>query len=94
MAAAAADWIAWTLPTQILFAILAVGFVILAILDMKHKSIPRKGFLPIPTTRGDRVFIGLMALIIISFIWLALDLPLYYVLIPGLLVYAIILIWG
>ncbi len=50
----------------LLFAVLTS----LAILDKYHPSYPRKGFLPMETTRGDRFFISVMCLLFISFTWL------------------------
>jgi len=35
-------------------------------------GVRKKGFLPIPTTRGDRLFIGIMSSIGLILIWLAL----------------------
>ena len=39
----------------------------------------RRGFLPMATTRGDRLFIGLLGAAYIHLAWLGLtDLPLWY----------------
>lgn len=55
------EWMAWTLPTALFF--IAVGLMLLGmtVLELRRPCIERRGFLPIVTTRGDRLFIGLLA---------------------------------
>jgi predicted small integral membrane protein len=64
------EFMYFTFQTLILFSLVLCLFVTLAILDKYRRSYPRKGFLPISTTRGDRVFLGIMSIIIIGIIWL------------------------
>lgn len=75
------NWMAWTLPTAVFFATIGSILVVMTIFEIKHPCTERKGFLPIATTRGDRLFIGLLSsafihLIVIGFtplsIWIAL----------------------
>jgi predicted small integral membrane protein len=75
------NWMAWTLPTAIFFSTIGSILVVMTIWEIKSPCIDRKGFLPISTTRGDRLFIGLLSaafihLFIIGFtilsLWLAL----------------------
>ncbi len=75
------NWMAWTLPTAVFFSTIGSILVIMTIFEIKRPCTERKGFLPIPTTRGDRLFIGLLSsafihLIVIGFtplsIWIAL----------------------
>ena len=54
-------WMAWTQPTAIFFMSIAMGLCLFTILEIIRPTVKRKGFLPISTTRGDRVFIGLLA---------------------------------
>jgi len=54
------DWMAWTLPVAIFFVGIALMLVGLTVWEVKSPSVTRKGFLPIATSRGDRVFIGLL----------------------------------
>ncbi|MGI4839036.1 MAG: DUF2160 domain-containing protein [Janthinobacterium lividum] len=54
------DWMAWTLPTAIFFAGIALLLTAMTAWELRSASVPRRGFLPISTTRGDRLFIGLL----------------------------------
>ena len=51
---------AGTLPTAVFFACIGLMLVGLSVLQVVWPTYERKGFLPIPTTRGDRVFISLL----------------------------------
>ena len=64
-------WMAWTVPTAIFFA--AIGLCVLGLTawEVIRPSMPRRGFLPIATTRGDRFFIGLLVLAFVNLAWLA-----------------------
>ncbi len=65
------DWMAWTLPTAI-FCISIFGMLaVMGTLEKLYPTVLRKGFLPIETTRGDRLFIGLLTSGFIHLIWLA-----------------------
>lgn len=54
-------WMSWTLPTALFF--LAIFFILVGMTTWQivSPSIERKGFLPLVTTRGDRLFIGLLS---------------------------------
>ncbi|WP_167144523.1 MULTISPECIES: DUF2160 domain-containing protein [unclassified Pseudomonas] len=54
------DWMAWTLPTALFFGFIGMLLVGMTIWELRSPCIERKGFLPIATTRGDRLFIGLL----------------------------------
>jgi predicted small integral membrane protein len=54
------EWMSWTLPTAIFFASIAAILVAMTAWELRSASIERRGFLPIATTRGDRLFIGLL----------------------------------
>ena len=54
------DWMAWTLPTALFFAVIGSLLVGMTVWELRSPCIERKGFLPIATTRGDRLFIGLL----------------------------------
>ncbi|MGH8418830.1 MAG: DUF2160 domain-containing protein [Pseudomonas sp.] len=54
------EWMSWTLPTAIFFASIATILVAMTVWELRSASIERRGFLPIATTRGDRLFIGLL----------------------------------
>ena len=67
------DWMAWTTPVAVFFGCIAVMLAGMTAWEIKHPSVLRKGFLPIATTRGDRLFIGLLtaAYINLAFVGLA-----------------------
>lgn len=54
------EWMSWTLPTAVFFASIAAILVAMTVWELRSASIERRGFLPISTTRGDRLFIGLL----------------------------------
>jgi predicted small integral membrane protein len=54
-------WMAWTLPVAVFFACIVLMLVGMTVWEIKSPTVMRKGYLPIPTTRGDRLFIGLLA---------------------------------
>lgn len=64
------DWMAWTWPTAIFFAIIAALLIIFSVLAIKFPETPRTGILRIETTRGDRLFITLLGSAFINLVWL------------------------
>ncbi|MEX6504363.1 DUF2160 domain-containing protein [Pseudomonas zhanjiangensis] len=54
------DWMAWTLPTALFFGAIATLLAGMALWELRSPCLERSGFLPIATTRGDRLFIGLL----------------------------------
>ena len=77
------EWMAWTLPVAVFFSCIALMLVGMTVWEIKSPTVLRKGFLPIATTRGDRLFIGLLsaAYVNLAFVgisgelvgWLALE---------------------
>jgi len=65
-------WMAWTRPTAIFFGCIFAALLVMGIWEARSPSVPRRGLLPLVTTRGDRLFIGLMATAFINLAWLAL----------------------
>jgi predicted small integral membrane protein len=67
------DWMVWTLPIAVFFTSILLMLIGMTIWETKSPTVIRKGFLPIATTRGDRLFIGLLtaAYINLAFIGLA-----------------------
>ncbi|MDR5865621.1 DUF2160 domain-containing protein [Halomonas koreensis] len=55
------EWMVWTTPTAIFFSVIAAMLAGMTAWEFASPSIERKGFLPIATTRGDRLFIGLLS---------------------------------
>ncbi len=54
-------WMAWTTPVAVFFISIALMLVGMTVWELKSPTVMRKGWLPIATTRGDRLFIGLVA---------------------------------
>ena len=54
-------WMAWTLPVAIFFACIVLMLIGMTLWEIKSPTLLRKGWLPIATTRGDRLFIGLLS---------------------------------
>ena len=54
------DWMAWTLPTAVFFTAIGLLLVSMTQFELRRPCVERRGFLPIATTRGDRLFIGLL----------------------------------
>jgi predicted small integral membrane protein len=63
-------WMAWTLPTAIFFAALAATLAVMTWLGIAYPEAERVGVLRIPTTRGDRLFVSLIAAAIIHLLWI------------------------
>ena len=55
------EWMAWTLPVAVFFSCIALMLFGMTVWEIKSPTVMRKGFLPIETTRGDRLFIGLLS---------------------------------
>jgi len=66
------EWMAWTLPTAIFFIAIFLLLVGMGIWQVLQPSIDRRGLLPISTTRGDRLFIGLLGSAYIHLAWIGL----------------------
>jgi predicted small integral membrane protein len=53
-------WMVWTSPVAFFFTCIVLMLVVMSIWEIKRPTVPRRGFLPLATTRGDRLFIGLL----------------------------------
>ncbi len=67
------EWMAWTLPTAAFFSSIAVLLVVMTVWEIRSPGFERKGFLPIATTRGDRLFIGLLSAAYVNLIFVGLS---------------------
>ena len=66
-------WMAWTLPVAIFFICIALMLVGMTAWEMKSPTMLRKGFLPLETTRGDRLFIGLLSAAYVNLAFIGLS---------------------
>jgi predicted small integral membrane protein len=55
------DWMAWTLPVAVFFSAIVLMLAGMTVWELRSPTVLRKGWLPMATTRGDRLFIGLLA---------------------------------
>ncbi|MFT7288339.1 MAG: putative small integral membrane protein [Halieaceae bacterium] len=65
------SWMAWTAPTALFFAAIALSLIVLTTLEILRPTVRARGFLPMATTRGDRFFISLLSAAFIHLLWLA-----------------------
>ena len=76
-------WMVWTTPVAVFFTCIAIMLVGMTLWEIKSPTTMRRGWLPLETTRGDRLFIGLLsaAYVNLAFVglagkfkdWLSLD---------------------
>ncbi|NCO51738.1 MAG: DUF2160 domain-containing protein [Deltaproteobacteria bacterium] len=89
------NWMAWTLPTAIFFITILCLLIAMTIWQSKWPSIERKGFMPIKTTPGDRLFVGLLGSAFIHLLWIGLtSLSLWFAFILALIWIIVVMIWG
>ena len=55
------EWMAWTLPVAVFFCCIVLMLAGMTVWELRSPTVLRKGWLPIATTRGDRLFIGLLS---------------------------------
>ena len=90
------EWMAWTLPTALFFIAVVLMLIAMTVWQLKSPTIERRGLLPIVTTRGDRLFIGLLSAAYIHLAWLGFgaDGPLWWASLISLAWLAFLLRWG
>jgi predicted small integral membrane protein len=66
-------WMYWTPEVAIFFACIVVMLAGMTVWELRSPTHERKGFLPIATTRGDRLFIGLLTAAYVNLAWLAIS---------------------
>jgi predicted small integral membrane protein len=70
--ASAFAWMSWTTPIAIFFACIGLMLVGMTIWELRSPTVERKGWLPLRTTRGDRLFIGLLLSAYVNLAWVGL----------------------
>ena len=65
------NWMAWTLPVAVFFTCIVLMLIGMTVWEIKSPTVMRKGFLPLATTRGDRLFIGLLSAAYVNLLFLA-----------------------
>ncbi|HEX8537103.1 MAG TPA: DUF2160 domain-containing protein [Cystobacter sp.] len=66
------EWMAWTPPTAGFFGFIALVLAAYTVWGIRSPSLPRKGLLPMSTTRGDRLFVGLLGSAFLHLAWVGL----------------------
>ena len=66
-------WMVWTTPVAVFFSCIALLLVGMTVWEIKSPTTLRKGFLPLATTRGDRLFIGLLTAAYINLAFVGLS---------------------
>jgi predicted small integral membrane protein len=89
------EWMAWTTPTAIFFSLIVAMLTFMIVWDVRSHPVMQKGFLPISTDRGDRLYIGLIGMAFINLAWLGFtDFSQWFALIICFVWLVIILKWG
>lgn len=65
------SWMAWTPVTAVFFTCIVLMLIGMGVWQAVSPTIPRRGFFPLVTTRGDRLFISLLGAAYIHLAWLA-----------------------
>jgi len=66
------SWMVWTMPTMFFFVGIGLMLTAMTVWEIVDPNVPRRGWLPITTTRGDRLFIGLLAAAYVNLAWAGL----------------------
>jgi len=66
------EWMAWTTPVAVFFICIVLMLVGMTVWEIKSPTTMRKGLLPIETTRGDRLFIGLLSAAYVNLIFIGM----------------------
>jgi len=66
-------WMVWTTPVAVFFSCIVLMLIGMTLWEIKQPATLRKGFLPMATTRGDRLFIGLLSAAYINLAFVGLS---------------------
>jgi predicted small integral membrane protein len=89
------SWMAWTPPVAIFFTAVVLMLIGMTLWEMRSPTVERKGFLPIATTRGDRLFIGLLTAAYVNLAWAGFtELEQWIGAAVGFVVLLIVMRWG
>jgi predicted small integral membrane protein len=89
------EWMAWTAPTASFFVVIVLLLAAYTVWGMRSPSLPRRGLLPMATTRGDRLFVGLMGSAFIHLTWVGMtDASVWFAVGLSLLFMLVIARWG
>ncbi len=88
-------WMDWTVPTAIFFAVIATMLIAMTVWQVVAPSPERQGFLPIATTPGDRLFVGLLVSAYVHLAWIGLtSASLWFALAISVVWMIVVMRWG
>ena len=89
------SWMAWTWQTAAFFGIIAALLVLMTVLEIRRPGgNARDGILGLRTTRGDRLFISLLAAAYVQILWLVFfGMPLTWAIVISLVLVAAVWKW-
>jgi predicted small integral membrane protein len=67
------EWMAWTLPVAVFFTSIVLMLFGMTVWELKSPTTLRRGWLPMETTRGDRLFIGLLSAAYVNLAFVAVS---------------------
>jgi predicted small integral membrane protein len=67
------EWMAWTPPVAIFFTAIVLMLIGMTVWELKSPTTMRKGWLPMETTRGDRLFVGLLSAAYVNLAFVAVS---------------------
>ena len=67
------EWMAWTTPVAVFFTCIVLMLAGMTVWELKSPTTLRRGFLPLETTRGDRLFIGLLGAAYINLMFVGIS---------------------
>lgn len=89
------SWMLWVEPTVIFFSLIALMLVCMTVWELVQPTVERKGLLPMPTTRGDRLFVGLLASGYLNAAWLGwVSASQWWALVISIALIIVLLRWG
>ena len=89
------EWMAWTTPTAAFFIAIGIALIVMTVWELMAPTIPRRGFLPMSTTRGDRFFISLLTSAFIHLLWIGMVGAHVYIASAIAVVWAVVVLrWG
>ena len=89
------EWMAWTPVTAGFFITIVLILIGMTIWEISSPCVARRGLLPLTTTRGDRLFIGLLGSAYIHLAWLGLtDLSIWFGFAISIVWMVVVMRWG
>ena len=102
------DWMVWTLPTAVFFVAIAALLLFMWVAEIIYPTSARRGFLGFTTTRGERLFMGLLMSAYLHLVWIVffsgiatisvlswvVEIPLWWFTILCAMIVAVMLRWG